>query len=161
MDCLNLKRLFRPVLDVILHTLGLNKRFPLALVHSGPEALGLGIDDLPTLQGVAQLQLLLGHLNRADCTGDLIEITLGSLEMEIGLGRCPLWYPHTTTLKHVSDTWASSIGRFLHRMDCRVEARTKRQVKHQRENDHFIMQLALDGNFKLPLIQLTLTRTPN
>ena len=149
----DLKRLFRPVLDVILHTLGLNKHFPLALVHSGPAALGLGIDDLPTLQGVAQLKLLLGHFNRADRTGDLIEITLGTLEMEIGLGRCPLWHPHTTTLEHVSDTWASSIGRFLHRVDCRVEAQTRRQVGKQRENDQFIMQLALDGNFDLPLIQ--------
>ena len=149
----DLKRLFRPVLDVLLHTLGLNKRFPLALVHAGPDALGLGIDDLPTLQGVAQLQLLMGHLNKADRTGDLIEITLGSLEMEIGLGKCPLWYPHTTTLEHVSDTWVSSIGRFLHRLKCRVETRTTRQVEVQRENDYFIMQLALDGNFNLPLVQ--------
>ena len=34
-----LKRIFRPVMDVILHTLGLNKNFPLALVHAGPENL--------------------------------------------------------------------------------------------------------------------------
>ena len=56
----DLKRLFHPVMDVILHTLGLNKHFPLALVHAGPESLGLGIDDLAMVQGIAQLQLLLG-----------------------------------------------------------------------------------------------------
>ena len=76
-----LKRLFRPVLDVLLHTMGLNRHFPLALTHAGPDVLGLGIDDLPTIQGVAQLQLLLGHLNRADCTGSLIEITMGLAEL--------------------------------------------------------------------------------
>ena len=114
----DLKKLFRPVLDVILHTLGLNKHFPLALVHAGPDALGLGINDLPTIQGIAQLQLLLGHLNKADRTGKLILITLGSLELEIGLGKCPLWHPYTTTLEHVSDTWITSIGRFLHGIKC-------------------------------------------
>lgn len=148
-----LKRVFRPVLDIILHTLGLNKHFPLALVHAGPDDLGLGIDDLPTIQGVAQLQLLMGHLNKADRTGTLLEITLGVLELEIGLGKCPLWWPHTTTLEHVSDTWLTSIGRFLHRHHCRVEMRTKRPVQAQRGNDKFLMQVALDGNFKLVLIQ--------
>ena len=62
----DLKRLFRLVLDVLLHTLGLNKRFPLALVHTSPGSLGLGIDDFPTVQGVTQLKLLLGHLNMKD-----------------------------------------------------------------------------------------------
>ena len=60
----SLKRLFRPVMDIILHTLGLNKNFPLALAHAGPERLGLGIDDMAMVQGIAQLQLLLGHLNK-------------------------------------------------------------------------------------------------
>ena len=49
----DLKRLFRPVLDVILHRLGLNKHFLLALMHAGPDNLRLVIDDLPTVQGVA------------------------------------------------------------------------------------------------------------
>ena len=33
-----LKQLFRPVLDMILHTLGLNNHFPLSLVHAGNES---------------------------------------------------------------------------------------------------------------------------
>ena len=69
-----LKKLFRTVLDQIMHTLGLNKKFPLALVHTGLEWLGLGVDDLPTMQGVAQLQLLLGHVIKQDRTGKLITI---------------------------------------------------------------------------------------
>ena len=63
-DDIDLKRLLCPVLDTILHTLGLNKYFPLALVHAGPSNLELDIDDLPTVQGTAQLQLLLGHINK-------------------------------------------------------------------------------------------------
>ena len=83
----------------------------------------------------------------------LIEITMGLAELEIGLGKCLLWHPHTTTLEHVTDTWVTSIGRFLHRMECRVETCTRRQVAIQRVNDQYIMQLALDGKYKLKLIQ--------
>ena len=149
----DIKRLFRPVLTLLLHTLGLNRNFPLALVHSGPEDLGLGIDEFPTTQGIAQLQLLLGHLNVWDRTGKLIAITLGTLELEIGLGKCPLWHPHTTTLEHVTPTWLTSIGEFLHRTGCRLEIRAERQMEVQRENDRFIMQIALDGKYDMRKIQ--------
>ena len=101
-------------MDVILHTLGLNKNFPLALVHAGPESLGLGIDDMTMVQGIAQLQLLLGHLNKADQTGTLIKIAVSYLELEIGLGKCPLGHPHTTTLEHVTMTWVTSVALSTH-----------------------------------------------
>ena len=148
-----LKCLFFPVMDVILHILGLNKNFPLDLVHAGPECLGLGIDNMAMVQGISQLQLLLGHLNKPDRTGTLIKIALSYLELEIGLGKCPLGYPHTTTLEHVTMTWTTSIGHFLHRMGCRVEVRSDRLMTHQRKDDKFLMQVALDGNFKIKLIQ--------
>ena len=38
-------------------------------------------------------------------------------------------------------------------MKCRVEARTTRQVEFQRENDKYLMQIAMDGNLNLRLIQ--------
>ena len=149
----DLRRLFRPVKDVLLHTLGLNKKFPLALVHSGPGDLGLGIDEFAATQGIAQLQLLLGHLNMMDRTGNLIGITLGTLELEIGLGKCPLWHPYVATLEHVTPTWLTSISSFLHQTGCRVETRVARQVEPQRENDQFIMQIALDGQYDMNKIQ--------
>ena len=140
-------------MDKILHTLGLNKHFPMALVHAGPESLGLGIDDMAMVQGITQLQLLLGHLNKTDCTGTLIIIALSYLELENGLGKCPFGHLHTTTLEHVTMTWITSIGHFLHRTGCQVETRTDRTAKQQRKNDGFIMHVALDENFNLKLIQ--------
>ena len=124
-------------MDVILHTLRLNEHFPLALMHARPEILGLGINDMAMVQGIAQLQLLLGHLNKTDQTGTLIKIALSYLELEIGLGKCPLGHPHTTTLEHVTMTWITSIAHFLHKTGCRVEIRTDRPVKQQRRNDNF------------------------
>ena len=72
LEAADLKRLFHLVLGIILHLLGLNKNFPLLIVHAGLASLGLGIDDLPTMQGIAQLQLLLDHLNKRDRTSVLI-----------------------------------------------------------------------------------------
>ena len=81
-----MEQLFFPVLDALLNSLGLNRNFPLAMIHSGPNNLSLGIDDLPTIHGIAQLKILLGHLNIADRTGRIIEFDRDHLELTIGLG---------------------------------------------------------------------------
>ena len=44
------------------------------MIHTGVDDLGLEIDDIVFVQGVAQLQLLLGRLNKSDRTGRIIEI---------------------------------------------------------------------------------------
>ena len=48
------KKLFRPVLVQLLHTLGLNKNFPLAMVHAGLACLGLEIDNARYLRRTQQ-----------------------------------------------------------------------------------------------------------
>ena len=85
-----MKQLFYPVLDTLLHGLCLNKKFPLSMIYSSQDDLGLGIDNLPTIYGVSQLQLLLRHLNMGDRTGRIIEIDRNHLELTIGLDTCPL-----------------------------------------------------------------------
>ena len=74
------------------------------MIHAGPSLLGLGIDDFPTIQCIAQLQLLLGHINKRDRTGVLIEIDRYYLELAIGLGKCPLRHSQTTMLAHTPHT---------------------------------------------------------
>ena len=148
----DMKQLFRPVLDQILHTLGLNKHFLLVMVHSGPDWPGLGIDDLPTMQGVALLQLLFRHLNKQDCTGVLIQIEWDYLELVIGLGKCPLLEPHIASLDYAPATWITSISDFLHQHQSKVEVKHKNVMPIQRNHNRHMKQLALDVNFKLELI---------
>ena len=148
-----LKRLFRPVLDQLLHSLGLNRHFPLAMVHAGSDWLGIGVDDLYTMQGVAQLQLMLGHVNKGDRTGELIRIERDWLELALGLGKCPLKEPHIVNYKHAPMTWVTLICAFLYRNGSSVELRHDRVVPIQRANNQYLMQLAIDGNFNLNLIQ--------
>ena len=148
-----LKKLFRPVLDTILHSLGLNKHFPLSLTHAGPTWLGLGIDEFSSVHGVAQLQLLLGHLNIQDRTGTLIEIERDYLELLAGLGKCPLAHPIITQYEYLPNTWITSICSFLHHTNSQVIVRSQRIITIQRENDQFLMELAIQGGYKLELVQ--------
>ena len=61
--------------------------------------------------------------------------------------------PYIVTLEHVPDTWMTSICSFLYMNKSSVEIRHNRVVPVQRDRDQYIMQLALDGNYKLRLIQ--------
>ena len=147
------KQLFGPVIDALLHSLGLNKKFPLAMVYSGPDDLGLGTNNLPTIHSIAQLQLLLGYLNMGDWTGKNIEIDRNYLELTIGMSTCPLVDLHSTSHDHVPKTWLTSIYTFLAKTQIRVEVQAERVVCHQHVRDVFIMRLALDSHFNLRLIQ--------
>ena len=66
---MQMKKLFRPALDEILHTLNLNKNLPLNAVHGGCELFGLEIDDAYHMQSIAQMKFFLGHTNMEDITG--------------------------------------------------------------------------------------------
>ena len=63
--------------------LGLNKHFPLALIHARSDVLGLHIENFSVVHRIAQLQLFLGHQNKGDCTGKLIAIERDYLEQVI------------------------------------------------------------------------------
>ena len=138
-----LHKLFRPVLDVILHSLGVNKNPPLVLVHGGSNVFGLVIDNFFHVQGVAQLQLLLGHLNKEDRTGKLIRIEKDNLELLIGLGKCPLLHPHTTQYKYVPNKWITYISLFLCKLNSKVEVRGNQVIKLQSKYEHHLMQISV------------------
>ena len=46
-----LRKIFRPALNTLLHTINLNEHFPLALVHRGADYFGLQLDDIYFLRG--------------------------------------------------------------------------------------------------------------
>ena len=87
------------------------------------------------MQGVAQLQLMLGQVNKGDRTGELIRIERYWLELTLGLGKCPLKKPHIVNYKYAPMTWVTSICTFLYSNGSSVEMRHDRVVPIQRAND--------------------------
>ena len=138
---------------MILHSLGLARNFPLAVVHAGVADMGLGIDDFTCVHGVAQLQLLLGHLNKRDRTGQLLQIERDYIELVVGTGACSLDTPAVTTLPHCPDTCMMLVCGFLHSVGGSVDTASKQVIPPQRERDQYVMQLAVDRNFDIKAIQ--------
>ena len=47
-----IRKMYRPVLNTIMHSLHLNENFPLALVHESTKYFGLELDDAYFLRGI-------------------------------------------------------------------------------------------------------------
>lgn len=158
MPCLRIpesqmKKLFRPVLDEILHTLNLNKNFPLNAVHRGCKLFGLEIDDAYHMQSIAQMKYFLGHTNMGDRTGDLIQIAVNYLELVSGIGGSPLLYPHNLQHPHVPQTWVKGLVVYLHKIRGKIELRREAVLHRQQINNQYLMQIEIDSRFNLELIQ--------
>ena len=148
-----LKQMFRPVLDEILHTLNLSKKFPLDVVHGGSDFFGLEVDDPYHLKSTAQMKFFLGHTNIEDTTGDLIKIAVDYIELISGIGGSPLQHLHVLRHSHIPSNWVTSLAKYLHEIGGTIEMWRKLILFLQRENDQYIMQIAIDGRFDLQLIQ--------
>ena len=149
----DIEKLFRPVLDEILHTLGINKHFPLDVVHGDSKYFGLEIDNAYFLQGISHLKFFLGHTNMMDRTGDLLAIATDYVHMQTGLEHHPLAHPSTVIHKYVPGSWISNLAQFLSYADGAIDSNRPNVIKPQRENDRFIMQITLDEHLNVELIQ--------
>ena len=66
------------------------------VAYSGPEYFGLDLNDFAASQGVAQLEMYVGHCRCRDRNGNLLLIGKDYVELLIGKGQCPLEYPAST-----------------------------------------------------------------
>ena len=115
--------------------------------------MGMGLDNMVCVHGVAQLQLLLGHLNKRDRTGQLIQIDRDYVELLVGTGVFPLANLSVSSLSHSPTMWVTSICGYLYSVGGAAVTNFKQVISFQRENNHFIMQLAIDSNFCIKSIQ--------
>jgi hypothetical protein len=57
-----LMQLQKPVIHAVLRRLGFNNHMPRSIVFASKKLGGIGLLDLPSEQGVSQVQLLISHL---------------------------------------------------------------------------------------------------
>ena len=145
--------MFRPVLNEIMHTLNLNQNFPLDIVHGVCEVFGLEIDNMYHMQNVAKIRFFLGHTNMCDRTGELLHTALDHLELISGMGGAPFANPRKLMHPHIPDTWAKSLALYLIQIGSFIDMRRDPILQLQREQDQYIMRIALDGGYDLQLIQ--------
>ena len=75
---------YRSYLPTLLSQMGINKCTKRLLLFGPPSLGGLGFTNTWTDQGIAQTQLLLGHLRQGQEIGQLLQVLMETLQMVIG-----------------------------------------------------------------------------
>ena len=116
--------------------IGLNRKFPNAVVHGPPIYCGLPHPPFCTQQGYKQLQLLTGTTRNRDDTGDLEKVSLKYEQQESGYispllsGRALLTYQQWPP-----STWIGSIRKILTTMKATIHIYDQWCPTQQKEND--------------------------
>ena len=114
-DPVSLQRIHWMSLEVALNALNVNRDYPRAVAFAGPEYFGLDLNDFAAIQGMAQLEMYVGHCRCQDRTGDLLLIEKDYVELIIGKGVCPLEHPKSVAVDYVEQTWIVTLAAFLQR----------------------------------------------
>jgi hypothetical protein len=137
--CLNkLRNIQKSSVSSILSRLGYNKHMPRSVVFASKARGGIGLLNLPTEQGVSQIQLLISHLRAKSYLYDTILILLESFQLVSGIPTQP--FLHTRTTSYVHSPWIQSIQNFLHHINGTIYIPDLKQITPNRVNDKPIMQ---------------------
>jgi len=136
-----------PALAGLLPKLKLNHHTPHAILFAGPKYGGLNIPELYTVEGFGKLKLLIGHLKLQDDTGSLILILLSYLQIFIGSSKSVFSQSFSTFAKWVDYNWLTSLWQFTSQAKIVLDIEHKWLPQLPRENDAFIMDLALTYRF--------------
>jgi hypothetical protein len=102
----------KPATQATLSKLGFNRNISRDIVFGSPLFGGLGLHNLVTEQGIAQLQLLIRHLRAGTPQGMLFMIGLSWWHLVAGFATS-LWENPTANIPYVDRTWYTSLQDFL------------------------------------------------
>lgn len=91
----------QPGLRVALNNIGVNQHYPRDVAYASQEYHGMELIDFAAGQGLAQLEFYIGHNQRGDRIGELIQIEKDNIQLVIGKESCPLDHPSRTTASYV------------------------------------------------------------
>ena len=85
-----LRRAHRAGLETALNSLSVNRKYPRDIAYASRMYFGLELIDYAVSQGLAQMELYVGHSRKHDRTGQLMQIEREHIELVIGKGKFPL-----------------------------------------------------------------------
>jgi hypothetical protein len=122
------------------------------LLLFGPPSLGaFGFTNTWTNQGIAQIQLLLGHLRKNEEIGKLTHILLETLQLVIGSSLPLFHYPLTQVLKYCTRNWLLNVWEFLTSIQGKIHLERAWKLELQRTNDVSLMDSFMRHLPHLPL----------
>lgn len=132
-----------PALKALLPNLGFSATLARDLVHSPSRYGGPGLSNLYTYAGNARVNMFIGHLRKGDATADILKISLGCCQQELGIGNNFLMrmYPKYEWL--LQNCWLKQLWVFLDKIGGEIEIMND-WVQENREGDIFVMNKVHD-----------------
>jgi hypothetical protein len=84
LDIKEYEEIQRPVVNAILPKMGINRNTARSVVFDTSKYGGLGLDHLEAVQGLGQLQYMIGSLRTQYNTGDIYQMLLEYTQLECG-----------------------------------------------------------------------------
>ena len=111
----------------------------------GPPSLGaIGFTNTWTDQGIAQIQLFLGQIQKKEEIGLLLHITMENLQLVIGSSRPLFTYPLLQELKFCPRNWIINVWDFLLSINGTIQLEKSWHLETQRTNDLFLIDTIMN-----------------
>ena len=100
----------------------------------------MGHGDTETMQGQAHLDLFISHIQAKDQTGNVLRISLETLNLFLGLPKYPLTYDYEIIRKYHEPIWLTNTWDFLSSINGVILYTTDQTLKPQCLQDKFLME---------------------
>jgi len=132
---------------VTLNKLGYHRNYPHAVAFTPIRLFGCGMCDLRIEQGLAQINALLDYIGTGHKIGNVMTISLRSLQVEAGISSDILALP-SKELTYVTDWWFLGLRKFCSNHSIRIHVKANQVPSSARQHDQFIMDTATSMPFK-------------
>jgi hypothetical protein len=130
----------KQLIHALIPRLGMNRHTPLAVIQATNALGGVGIQDLPTEQGIAHVAFLIGSIR---CNTEASRSIYGLLESYIitsGLIGSPLKI--TKEIKYVTAPWLDTTRAFMEKIHLKITTPKLHTLHTLRQRDQGIMAMA-------------------
>ena len=130
------------ILATLLQKLGFSSKTPVPLRHGPIDMGGLGLTDLRTEMGVAQLKLLRNAIFNKSEVGKMMIISIKYSQIEAGIKEHILERPDIH-ISYLTPTWITSVRQFLYQHNLVVTITNTINIRFQGTNDACIMNYTM------------------
>jgi hypothetical protein len=134
------------LVHALIPRLGLSRHTPLAVIYASNELGGIGIQDLPTEQGLAHVTFLIGCIRDNKEASRSVFALLESYIVATGLMGSPLI--KTGIIPYVESPWMDTTRAFMERNQITIEIPELQVLQPLRQRDQGIMAMAMEYTTK-------------
>ena len=137
----------QPIKQVSLPKTSISKSYPLDVLYGPRKEGGLGMNHLYLTQGAMQLEKFQCSLGTDTVTGRLLQISLESAQLEIGIGRSIFSLNYEDYHFLLTDCWIKHLWKFTYYNDIRIRDHHSELPSLQRENNLYLMEIFVNEGY--------------